>query len=95
MKYINPQGDPNRWLAAVFLDLLEQDTEESKAALKIAIQTIADFTEPGLIDQWFAPWISQYTELLEKHESNRNNAQQLCLPVDFQELPAQSETVDE
>ena len=95
MKYINPQENPNRWLAAVMVDLLEQNTEESKTALTLAIHTVVNFTEPGLVDQWFAPWINQYMGLLEKHESNRNNAHQLCLPVDLQELPAQSETVDE
>lgn len=95
MKYINPQEQPNRWLAAVMLDLLEQNTEESKVALTLAIQTLANFIEPGLVDQWFAPWISQYMELLEKHENNRNSAQQLCLLLDHPESPDKSENSDE
>ena len=85
MKYINPQEQPNRWLAAVLIDLLEQNTEESRTALTLAIHTISNVIEPGLVDQWFAPWISQYMELLEKYENSRSSVQQLCLPLDFPE----------
>ena len=28
-KYIDPRGEPTRWLEAVLLDLLELDTEEA------------------------------------------------------------------
>jgi len=85
VKYINPQEQPNRWLAAVLIDLLEQNTEESRTALTLAIHTISNVIEPGLVDQWFAPWISQYMGLLEKHENSRNSVHQLCLPLDFPE----------
>ena len=95
MKYINPQEQPNRWLAAVLVDLLEQNTEESKTALTLAIHTISNVIEPGLVDQWFAPWISQYMGLLETHENNRSSAQQLCLPEDLLEPQDESKTVDE
>jgi hypothetical protein len=90
MKYINPQEQPNRWLAAVMVDLLEQDTEESRTALTLAIHTLSNSIEPGLVDQWFAPWISQYMELLEKHEKNHSNEVQQCLPADPQEQSQQS-----
>ena len=29
-KYLDPRREPTKWLGAVLIDLLEQDTEESK-----------------------------------------------------------------
>ena len=71
-KYIDPRGEPCKWLGAVLIDLLEQDTEESKEALKWAFPRMAQWLEPGIIDQLFAPWIEQYLELLDEQENNHN-----------------------
>jgi len=70
--YIDPRTDPTQWLTVVCLDLLGQNTEESKATLISAIRTLVSYLEPGLIDQAFAPWIAQYTELLTQSESNQS-----------------------
>ena len=93
--YANPQADPAKWLVAVMLDLLKQDTSKSKADLASAIKTVVNYLEPGLIDQAFAPWIEQYMELLAQHENNQNNVQQEYLQVDPLEPPDESENVDE
>ena len=85
MTYVDPKKDPTQWLTAVCLDLLEQNTKESKATLISAIRTLISYLEPGLIDQAFAPWIAHYTELLARSESNQSNAVQLCLPLDLLE----------
>ena len=85
MIYASPKKDPTQWLTAVCLDLLEQNTEESKAALVSAIRTLISYLEPGLIDEAFAPWIAHYTELLAQSESNQSNVVQLCLPLDLLE----------
>jgi hypothetical protein len=95
MIYASPKENPTQWLTAVCLDLLEQNTEESKAALVSAIRTLVSYLEPGLIDEAFAPWIAHYTELLARHESNQSNAVQLCLPLDLLEQQDESETVGE
>ena len=95
MIYASPKKDPTQWLTAVCLDLLEQNTEESKAALVSAIRTLVSYLEPGLIDEAFAPWIAHYTELLVKFENNQSNAVQLCLPLDLLEQQDESETVGE
>ena len=87
MDYADPRKDPAQWLTAVCLDLLEQNTEESKATLVSAIRTLVSYLEPGLIDQAFAPWIAHYTELLVQSENNQSNAVQLCLPLDLLEQP--------
>ena len=84
MDYASPKKNPNTWLTAVLLDLLEQDTEESKENLSSAIRTLVNYLEPGLIDQAFAPWIDQYTELLEKSENNQSNVHLQCSPKDPQ-----------
>ena len=85
-RYLDPEVEPCKWLGAVLIDLLEQDTEESKEALKWAFPRIAQWLEPGIIDQLFAPWISQYLELLAEHENNHNNENQAYPKEDQQEL---------
>ena len=72
-KYLDPRREPTKWLGAVLIDLLEQDTEESKEALKWAFPRMAQWLEPGIIDQLFVPWIDQYMELLAEDENNHNN----------------------
>ena len=62
-KYLDPRREPTKWLGAILIDLLEQDTEESKEALKWAFPRMAQWLEPGIIDQLFVPWIDQYMEL--------------------------------
>ena len=93
MIYASSKKDPTQWLTAVCLDLLEQNTEESKATLVSAIRTLVSYLEPGLIDQAFAPWIAHYTELLVQFESSQSNAVQLCLPLDFPEQLGELKTV--
>ena len=82
MVYASPKKDPTQWLTVVCLDLLEQNTKESKAALVSAIRTLVSYLEPGLVDEAFAPWIAHYMELLARSENNQSNAVQLCLPAD-------------
>ena len=94
MKYVNPVEDPTSWLTAVMLDLLKQDTAESKAALTSAIKTVVSYLEPGLISQAFGPWIDQYMELLDQQENSHSNDYQLYSPRDQPELPVESETAD-
>ena len=72
-KYLDPRREPTKWLGAVLIDLLEQDTEESKEALKWAFPRMAQWLEPGIIDQLFVPWIDQYMELLAEDGNNHNN----------------------
>lgn len=95
MGYASPKENPTQWLTVVCLDLLEQNTEESKATLVSAIRTLISYLEPGLIDEAFAPWIAHYTELLARFENNQSNAVQLCLPLDLLEQPDESETAHE
>ena len=82
IKYLDPRASPNKWLKFILLDLLKQDTEESKKALEWALPAMASWLEAGLIDQLFAEWIEQYIHLLEKPENNQNNENQLCLHID-------------
>ena len=54
------------------LDLLRQNTYESKQHLAEAIKVLAAWIEPGSIDDLFAPWIDQYMGLLDEYENNRS-----------------------
>lgn len=74
--YLDPKKEPCKWLGAVLIDLLEQDTEESKEALKWAFPRMALWLTPGIVDQLFAPWIEDYLELLEEQKNNQNKHSQ-------------------
>ena len=93
--YANPQADPAKWLVAVMLDLLKQDTSKSKADLASAIKTVVNYLEPGLIDQAFGPWITHYNDLLARSENSQSNAVQLCLPLDLLEQQDELKTAGE
>ena len=86
IKYLDPRREPNKWLGAVLIDLLEQDTEESREALKWAFPRMAQWLEPGIVYQLFAPWIIEYMELLAEYENNHCNENQKPQAKDQQEL---------
>ena len=75
-RYLDTEVEPCKWLGAVLIDLLEQDTEESREALKWAFPRMAQWLEPGIIDQLFAPWIENYLQLLDEQENNHNKKTQ-------------------
>ena len=75
-KYLDPEAEPCKWLGAVLIDLLEQNTEESREALKWAFPRMAQWLEPGIVDQLFAPWIEDYLELLAEQESSHSKKNQ-------------------
>lgn len=85
MKYIDPRRDPNKWLKLLLIHLIDEDTEESKEMVKAAIKGMADWLEPGLIDQLFANWIDPYCESLDKLQSNESSAPPECLLADQEE----------
>ena len=60
---LSPAKEPNKWLCAILVDLLEQNTQASRSDLRHAITEMAMWMEPGLIDQLFADWIDQYQNL--------------------------------
>lgn len=68
-EYLDPRREPCQWLGVVLTDLLEQDTEESREALKWAFPRLALWLEPGLVDQLFQPWIEDYIKILEEKEN--------------------------
>ena len=85
-KYLDPEVEPCKWLGAVLIDLLEQDTDESKEALKWAFPRMAQWLEPGIVDQLFAPWIIEYMELLAEDGNNHCSENQKPQAEDHQEL---------
>ena len=82
MKYLDPDREPNRWLEAILCQLIDQGDNVSKGMVKQAIFKIVSWTEPGLIDQIFAPWIEQYKKTLDEYKNNQNSVDPECLPVD-------------
>ena len=75
-KYLDPEVEPCKWLGAVLIDLLVLATEESQEALKWDFPRMAQWLEPGIVDQLFAPWIEQYLELLAEQENSHSKKNQ-------------------
>ena len=82
MKFIDPLKEPNKWLTAVLIDWLDQDTPEARADLEEAIRYVVDLIEPGLIPQLFQPWIDMYQSLLAEQENNPSSEYYLYSPKD-------------
>lgn len=95
MTYLNPEKDPNKWLEAVLLDLLKQDTPESKQLLKEGIQALISWFEPGLIDDLFAPWIDQYMDEMADYQNNRGIDVLTYSPADHLDISQQSSVIGE
>ena len=74
-KILDPRPEPNKWLAATLLNLLNRSGEEPEAmeALKWAIPQLCHSIEPGYVDQIFADWIEEYLELLANNQNKVNN----------------------
>jgi hypothetical protein len=70
VKPVDPDRDPNGWLCAVLLDLLEQNTDESRDAIKEAIPVLSYWIEPGLIDSLFGCWIKEYKEIVAQSKTS-------------------------
>ena len=74
-KILDPRPEPNKWLAATLLNLLNRSAEEPETmeALKWAIPQLCHSIEPGYVDQIFADWIEEYLELLANNQNKVNN----------------------
>ena len=70
MKILDPEKEPNKWLCSVLMDLVEQNTEDSRNALKEAIPVLSQWIEPGLIDSLFDCWIKEYKELMVQSKTS-------------------------
>lgn len=90
--YIDPYKEPNKWLTAVMLDLLAQNTHESRAMLADGIRVAVNFLEPGCIDQLFGTWVDEYVDLLAEAQMQKNKLFRPCSPEDQEELPPESES---
>jgi hypothetical protein len=76
MKILDPNREPNRWLEVTLLDLLEENSAESRKLVADAIRVISQWLEPGLVSQLFGHWIDRYNEILAEHEKQQNNSPQ-------------------
>ena len=74
-KILDPRPEPNKWLAATLLNLLNRSAKEPETmeALKWAIPQLCHSIEPGYVDQIFADWIDEYLELLANNQNKVNN----------------------
>lgn len=89
--YIDPYKEPNKWLTAVMLDLLAQNTHESRAMLADGIRVAVNFLEPGCVDQLFGTWVEEYVDLLAEVQMQKNKHPRPYSPEDQMESNQKSE----
>ena len=82
MRIVDPVKEPNRWIEAMLLDLMEQNTPDSKKMLGDGIRMLSNWIEPGLVDQLFGHWIDCYNQILAEHEKCQSNSDQQCSSKD-------------
>lgn len=70
MRELDPDREPNNWLAAVLRDLIDQNTEESRESLKAAVTDLTYWVEPGIIDSVFYHWIVEYKALMAQNKKS-------------------------
>ena len=78
MKYLDPREAPNKWLAQILMNMVDENSEGSRENLRHAIQVLTWWIEPGVIDSAFEEWIEEYLKLLAEHENNQNSEPQQC-----------------
>lgn len=64
------------------LDLLAQNTRESRAMLADGIRVAVNFLEPGCIEQLFGAWFDAYVDLLAEEKMQKNKNPRPCSPED-------------
>lgn len=76
MKYIDPIVAPNKWLKATLSAMVGQPEFEDD--LREAVVAMADWIEPGVIDDIFVNWIESYQKAVDQLENNHSNVDPPC-----------------
>lgn len=76
MNYIDPVKHPNKWLKATLSAMVGQPQFEEE--LREAVVAIADWIEPGVVDDMFIHWIEAYQQAVDQQENNRSNVDPPC-----------------
>ena len=76
MKYIDPVATPNKWLKATLSSMVGQPEFEDE--LREAVVAMADWIEPGVIDDIFVNWIESYQKAVDQLENNHSTVAPPC-----------------
>ena len=92
----DPKRNVNRWLESVLVDLLKrvQDGDESCVTqLREAIRLLTILAEPGMVEEYFQFWITNYLVLMDSKENNQNNSPETQKLLNQMEADQQCEIV--
>lgn len=70
--YVDPRKEPNKWIACIVEDFIDQNTDGSRKAAAMIIRSLAHAVEPNAIYEIFPELIAKYVDLLDEEESNQN-----------------------
>ena len=92
----DPRTNVNRWLENVLVDLLKrvQEGDESCVTqLREAIRLLTILAEPGMVEEYFQFWITNYLDLMDSKENNQNNSPETQKLLNQMEADQQCEIV--
>ena len=92
----DPKRNVNRWLESVLVDLLKrvQNGDESCVTqLREAIRLLTILAEPGMVEDYFQFWITNYLDLMDSKENNQNNSPETQKLLNQMEADQQCEIV--
>lgn len=89
MKYLDPREQPNKWLDAMLMRLLDnaitKHDKESLELIKYAHKQLTIWIEPGVLQSAFSHWVDEYVASIEEYQNFESMQSPLgCLVEDFE-----------
>jgi hypothetical protein len=73
MKYLDPREQPNRWLEAMLIRLLDnvvtKNDKESLELIQYAHKQLSMWIEPGVLQSAFSHWVDEYSDSIEQYQN--------------------------
>lgn len=87
MEYLDPRKQPNKWLEAMLMRLLDnaitKNDKESLELIKYALRQLTIWIEPGVLQSAFSHWVDEYSASVEQYQNFESTQSPLgCLVGD-------------
>ena len=87
MEYLDHRKQPNKWLEAMLMRLLDnaitKNDKESLELIKYAHRQLTIWIEPGVLQSAFSHWVDEYSASVEQYQNFESTQSPLgCLVGD-------------
>jgi len=90
MEYLDPKKEPNKWLEAMLMRLLNnvitKNDKESLELIKYAHKQLALWIEPGVLQSAFSHWVDEYSASIQQYQNSESMQGPLGCLVEDSEL---------